>query len=806
MKPIRAHTGIFRDMQVLMRLARLKEDNPRLYDRVMEETLGGREPRVDESRRRFLKGSIGVAAGAMGLELLEGFYRPANGAGKTSVVNVAIVGAGIAGLNCAWQLRNRVVVQALASKGIALNVKIYEGRPNRTGGRMLTSTGDVAANMRCELGAEFVDSTNDDMFDLVQDPELGAICEEAFGHPLAMLDTGQDQAANKLIPQTLFIKGEPHRLEDAVEQLREIVTVSEGQMSAISQACESFKQESRGLTSCGGTGSLGFNNFGEASGVLGNRDITTLDATSAEDYINRLPIKEEWVKSYLETAYTTEYGIPLKDQSALGLVTLFGDQGDDQAKPQKKPMSHHGGRVARGHASAKQTASKPADNVDVFGPSDERFKVFGGNDKVVRCLTIALRHQIQMGFKLTAINTDQPKGTYTLSFDGKRAVSGVDLVVLACPFTMLSTVKFERGLDPEKFPRFARLNESADDFQPAFTPPADLSALGINSSKANTIDRVGYGRNMKVMAGFDRPVWREVKGGPFAGYTFSDEPFQMGWDSGECQDLATIPTARQRKIGTPKPGERSETEVNRAGFRTVPNQVIVKNRTLNMQTDGRQFSWFLGGGPNPAAIRSNQAVQTFAERILTDTRLRGFVTHTMDAQGVPGEGMAGKKVTDTQYKAIQEYMNAIVADTAKVYEGFVRSFDNQTRKMGRHATTSYIWTNDPFTRGSYLAYRLNQWTTMSGLEGAPLTFDGRQANFLEAARWTMFFAGEHCSGDYQGFMNGGAQTGRLAAQRILVKYLGLEAAKLTSPTEMTRLFLPTRRHFFVGGWDRAFGS
>ena len=31
----------------------------------------------------------------------------------------------------------------------------------------------------------------------------------------------------------------------------------------------------------------------------------------------------------------------------------------------------------------------------------------------------------------------------------------------------------------------------------------------------------------------------------------------------------------------------------------------------------------------------------------------------------------------------------------------------------------------------------------------------------------MFFAGEHCSFDFQGYMNGGANTGKTAARQIL---------------------------------------
>src|SRR5262249_21218141 len=145
------------------------------------------------------------------------------------------------------------------------------------------------------------------------------------------------------------------------------------------------------------------------------------------------------------------------------------------------------------------------------------------------------------------------------------------------------------------------------------------------------------------------------------------------------------------------------------------------------------------------------------------------------------------------------------------YEGFVDSFKRQSGKptkqnpflMGRQASTSMIWTNDPFVKASYLAYTRNQWSTMSGMEGAPLTFDGRVAPESQAGAWTLFFAGEHCSSEFQGFMNGGAQTGRLAAQRILMALVGSDAARARSKTEMVHLYLP-RRSVFVAGLDRIF--
>jgi monoamine oxidase len=56
-------------------------------------------------------------------------------------------------------------------------------------------------------------------------------------------------------------------------------------------------------------------------------------------------------------------------------------------------------------------------------------------------------------------------------------------------------------------------------------------------------------------------------------------------------------------------------------------------------------------------------------------------------------------------------------------------------------------------KGSYACYKVGQWTTIAGAEIEPV------GNLL--------FAGEHCSFDYQGYMNGGAETGRRAAESII---------------------------------------
>ena len=73
------------------------------------------------------------------------------------------------------------------------------------------------------------------------------------------------------------------------------------------------------------------------------------------------------------------------------------------------------------------------------------------------------------------------------------------------------------------------------------------------------------------------------------------------------------------------------------------------------------------------------------------------------------------------------------------------------------------WIDDPFTRGSYTNFKPGQFTRFGGL----LWLEENGAATQIARSGPIFFAGEHVSDAWPGFMNGGAQTGRLAAQAII---------------------------------------
>jgi monoamine oxidase len=74
------------------------------------------------------------------------------------------------------------------------------------------------------------------------------------------------------------------------------------------------------------------------------------------------------------------------------------------------------------------------------------------------------------------------------------------------------------------------------------------------------------------------------------------------------------------------------------------------------------------------------------------------------------------------------------------------------------------WTQSRFTRGSYTSFKPGQLTTFGGF----LYIESDDPDERQAVHvGNLVFAGEHLSDAFYGFMNGAAQTGRLAAEVVL---------------------------------------
>ncbi|MGB8843951.1 MAG: FAD-dependent oxidoreductase [Aliidongia sp.] len=190
------------------------------------------------------------------------------------------------------------------------------------------------------------------------------------------------------------------------------------------------------------------------------------DRLSIAAYLDRIGASG-WMRSLLEVAYLTEYGAEIEAQSCLNLLTLL--------------------------------SFDTAEGFNIFGESDERYKIRGGNELIARALAAELGERIEFEHRLVAMRA-QGSG-FCLDFERANGTKSVvaDFVVLAIPFTVLREI--------------------------------DL-ALDLPAGKRRAIDTLGYGTNEKLIVGLRSPVWRDQGRD---GGIYSDRVFQTGWDSGRLQ-------------------------------------------------------------------------------------------------------------------------------------------------------------------------------------------------------------------------------------------------------------------------------
>ena len=99
--------------------------------------------------------------------------------------------------------------------------------------------------------------------------------------------------------------------------------------------------------------------------------------------------------------------------------------------------------------------------------------------------------------------------------------------------------------------------------------------------------------------------------------------------------------------------------------------------------------------------------------------------------------------TDLPQVEIDKYVNEL----EHVFPGSKKRYAN------KHVFAS--WTTYPYVKGCYTCAKPGQW-------------NGALKHAQEPVG-DVYFAGEHCSADFQGFLNGAAETGRVAAEKIIEK-------------------------------------
>ena len=107
--------------------------------------------------------------------------------------------------------------------------------------------------------------------------------------------------------------------------------------------------------------------------------------------------------------------------------------------------------------------------------------------------------------------------------------------------------------------------------------------------------------------------------------------------------------------------------------------------------------------------------------------------------------LGGKQSMQMGVTDMQVLQKVYVEAFDQVFPGAAQQFNDKFQR--------WFWPTYEFSKASYTSFKPGQYTTISGATVKPVD--------------RLFFAGEHCSYEFQGFMNGGAQTGREAALAII---------------------------------------
>jgi monoamine oxidase len=366
------------------------------------------------TRREFVKRTAATGVTLAGASAMGRFAKAAYGASQPSI---AIVGAGLAGLTCAYRL-----------KQAGLDAQVYEAS-GRIGGRCY-SIRDFSP-LIAEHGGELIDQGHTQIRQLAQ--ELGLDLDNL---PQAQPNNTED---------FFWVNGGKYEYAQLVVDLNGIYQKMHKDVSAASYPTL-------------------WNSYTERGWELDHMSIIDwLDETvpngGSQSNLGRV----------LNLAYNIEYGAECSVQSSLNLLYLLGYRGQGQFQ--------------------------------VFGASNEKYHVRGGNDQIPARLASKLAGQISLNNALTAIKLN-PGGSYTLTFSKDMGTQTVvaDHVVLALPFSLLRSVNYSKA--------------------------------GFEPLKVTAIKQLPMGTNSKLHVEFKDRFWY---GAGNNGNTYADTGFQNTWEVSRAQ-------------------------------------------------------------------------------------------------------------------------------------------------------------------------------------------------------------------------------------------------------------------------------
>jgi monoamine oxidase len=260
MKNLFARTEGMRSLKEAFNLA--QEAN---HHQISVNELIERKEALAWSRRNVLKTGMFATAGLMMPSILM------SGCKKDKIIcaNIAIIGGGIAGLNCAYQLK-KMNVDAI----------VYEAG-NRFGGRMLTAQNLIGPGLTSELGGEYVDSNHEDIIALANE----------FG--IKLLDTKSAEEL-KLTANAFRFGGQNYTVAQLATEFQSFSAAMQADMDSLPDDV-SYRNATR---------------------------IATLDNKSISEYLDGIGASGP-MRKFIEVSYIGEFGLQPSELSSLTLLTLM---------------------------------------------------------------------------------------------------------------------------------------------------------------------------------------------------------------------------------------------------------------------------------------------------------------------------------------------------------------------------------------------------------------------------------------------------------------------------------------------------
>jgi monoamine oxidase len=211
--------------------------------------------------------------------------------------------------------------------------------------------------------------------------------------------------------------------------------------------------------------------IGEVNYKSTNPRSIKLDRTSIAEYLDRHCL-DRTLRHFIKVAYTNEYGLEINLQSSINLLLLIG---------------------------------RDTNKLEIFGSSDQRYQIRGGNQQIIDRLAAKFSDRIQTNTRLESIRST-PNDSYRVSLrQGNTSKEYTfDRVILALPFSVL------RQIDV---------------------------GVRLPAVKQAAIKELGYGTNTKAIISYSDRLWRnQYKSN---GQSFSDLDLRETWESSRYNDTKT---------------------------------------------------------------------------------------------------------------------------------------------------------------------------------------------------------------------------------------------------------------------------